>query len=622
MAKTTPAPFDLSDLGAKPLDLSDLGAQPATGPTDGSPIPVEQPPAAPHHPGGFAGQALANLRGTSQGLTGNFGDEALGWLVSKFPALNDLNVTPGNIAGQWKDIIAGRTPRPPDMPPQMTQEQATEYFRDRNKVSRAAFEDEYDIGQAQGATVLAASPVGKAAGLLEPGLTPALVGGAAYGLGASESQAPERQAQDMFWGGAINGAGTALGSGIGRGLGKLPDVVQNWIAKQKLVSPTPEAQLLMKKGVPLTLGQMDPTGVVGQMEGAATSTAGPGPAIKKLRDEAVEGWQRAAMDQGLPPGMDPAEPGMKLSQQQARAYEGFKEAYAPAKAIEVPPYATEVVPGRMAPSGQPLTRAVSMETGLERAAQDPNVDATGDIREAVGRFLQNQMTLLPPEAFDPGGRVTVGTVQKMRSNVRDMLRKALSGSAPNYEKAGLYANAEDYLTQVMEAGMTPEQRAVLQAIDKQYSTHKILQDTLARAGDRPEGFTPNMLDSAIQKSSEVGGYTRGELGGELRAIEQAGRAVLRDPPITGARALMRGPTPTLGGYALQYANLSPRMRQTMLGQMLSDPARVQAMGKYGEQLARAAAKGDDALVTEDFLLGSTDPEYQRLKREAAGAPAP
>lgn len=664
---TSDGGVDLSDLGGEEVDLSDLGGEEvkgASGAPEAQPLNaaakpqytpdgevVEWPTRAP------VSETAATARGFSQGLTSNWGDELLGRFAQAFPS---TNISLDRLGEQWGDILAGRIPRAGDQPNLQGYEANRDYFRNLNAASAAAHPLDYGVGQVAGGIVQAGSPLGKALPLGQPGLGNSMWSGGLAGLGGSNAENVVGQGEDMLKGGLLGGIASMGGEILGRGLTSLATRYS-----KPLVTPTPEAQQLGKYGVELTLGQQDPKSAIGQLEAANTSASFFGPELNALREQSMGNWQNAAMREGMPPGLEPPPAGMPLKQQQARAYEELGEAYAPFKPVEVPPYSKEIVPGRTSPSGEPLTRAVDMQTGFERAVNDPSIASTAETREAVARVLRNELTALPSDALEPGGRVTFGVLQKMRSNIRDQVRNAMMGGAPDPDKAGMFANAEQYITDLMESQLPEDARQALKAIDQKYAQHKVLENALWRAGDKPTGFTPFQLQEAVRSGAPRGAFVRDEVGGPLRELEEAGQAVFQAPPMTGVRPAMVRPqwltapsavflntVPTLRNAALGKLPSQVRMRAggaEALGQAANQrvaetlkalgrsssgattppaealrklAANPQAMGKYGPELQRAQAQGDDALITYDFMRSSTDPEYQRLKREAAGAPAP
>lgn len=589
-------------------------AEPATGGSGRAsiegPTPVQPKPGdalRQKTPAG-GGRATAWMRGASQGLTSNWSDEALGMLTSAFPSLNQ---SVGNTIDQWGDIFAGRIPRASDAPAPMSREQATEYHRGLNRQSATEDPEAFNFGAATGGVVQAASPLGRGTFLGQPGLGAALASGALAGAGAAEGGKDLEQQAAL--GAALSGAGTALGPVVGRGLARLPGLASS--LSKPLVTPTQNAKALMSQGVDLTLGQMNPTSTLGQLEAVGTGTSWAGPAIKAMRDEGMQSWQGAVLREGMPPGMEPPPPGMSLQGQQSRAYDGFNDVYAPIRSQEIAPFTVEQVPtpqksGSMPnwSGGQPLrNRIVIPEEGFKRAVDDPNVLATDDVRGAARRFLDHQLSLVPESAYDPGGKVKAEVVQTMRSNIRSKLREALAGQSPDYKTAGMLANAEEYLTEMMESGLPAESQDALRAADAQYAKHKVIDDTLYRAGDRPGGFTPFDLETAIKKTSEKGSFARGSAGDALRSLSAPAREVFQEPPRTGFALLAA--TPGVANFVTAptayVLNKSPALRSFALGQtplqgvvrrattpLVASKEITKAAGAAGEDVARSLARAE------------------------------
>ena len=109
--------------------------------------------------------------------------------------------------------------------------------------------------------------------------------GAAYGLGAGEGDALD-QAGSTLVGGATGAALTGALSGAARKLGA--------------GEPTADAKALMDKGVKLTLGQQQPSSVLGFTENYALSSLPIlGPGVKAAQREAVPEFTNAAFQEAL-----------------------------------------------------------------------------------------------------------------------------------------------------------------------------------------------------------------------------------------------------------------------------------------------------------------------------------
>ena len=313
-------------------------------------------------------------------------------------------------------------------------------------------------------------------------------------------------------GGGIYGGGKALGA-----LGKA--------ALRGVVKPSAAAQALQREGVEgLTIGQMAPDSILAQLEEASTSTPFVGPLMQAQRQAAKESWQNAVLNKARAPGA-PMSQGGSVQEKLADVYQGFEGAYAPVKAAPVQP----VIKGQQAQ--MPLTEA------LEHSVNDPNALASDDTRRMVGKFLQNQTTLLTPPALEGvgPGQLTAETLLKMRSNIRGAAREALQRQ--DFAAAQLLGNAERAVSMGLESQLPSQLASALKATDRQYGKQKIVSEAVRSAGDSPSGFTPSQLGMALRRATEKGSYARGD-GGELRDLASAGREVFdsRIPP-TGARLL-------------------------------------------------------------------------------------
>lgn len=613
--------------------------EPGTGgsgpPLEVSPMPiVDEPAPVPAQELGLGDQLGAALGALGMGLSSNWSRDASARLASMFPgmdvpvgALVDrlmLNV-PGIPVppGARAKVMEATTPRPGTY-----QEKKQEYIDlyDKRRKAYPGLSLGSEIG---GGIIQATSPLGQSTFLGRPGVGPGMASGALAGLGANETGDFTGQAEDMIRGGLFGGiastAGPVIGRGVGRGLRWLGDVFG---AGEGVVRPTPEAQALMDRGVRLTLGQQDPGSSLGQLEAVGTGTSWFGPNLTNLREAGMDSWRDAVMREGMPPNMPPPDVGMPPAQQQARAYEGFGDEYDKFRSLEVPPYVTEEVPGKLGPDGAPLRTIVNLEEGAARAAQDPGIVATADLREAVDKFLKNQLTKVPKEAYEPGGRVSFGVLQDMRSDVRAALRQALSGSSPNYKEAGLLANAEDYLTSVIESGLPAEAQAALKAADTQYAKHKILEEALYRVGDQPSGLTPAALEAAIKKATAKGGFARGTDGGELRALEQPARKVFQ-PPVRTGWALLSG-TPGVQNFvtgpAAYAANRFEPLRNLALGRTGIQGAvrnARQDVGTLAPLIATEGMKAGGRSMLPNYTVRSAprqdETEQQKKQREQAEA---
>lgn len=385
--------------------------------------------------------------------------------------------------------------------------------------------------------VLATAPVGGAVGAAGKALATraglgaagrvagGLVGGSA-GQGAAEGALMAEEGERLR-GAALGGAGGAILPWAG---GKALRAVSRG------VQATPAARRLMREGVELTPGQMNPDSAIGQLEEAATNVWGIGPMIQRARDGAKQGWQKAARRASLPPSAKPSEANGSIES----VYAQYSPAYDQAKGFPIHPRVM-----RTAGGDQPLANFPAVRGLFTRAARDPNVFADVQTRKAVNAWLQNKLTALPG-AGRTAAAVDSGELLKLRSEIRDQIRTLRNGKSPNDTAASLFENAERSVTQVLESQLPAATKRGLDATDAQYAQYKILEDATRRAGDQPGGVTPSQLSAAVKAATPAGAYARGA-GGPLRKLASSGKAVFdqRTPP-TGARLATLGTAVGLG----------------------------------------------------------------------------
>lgn len=445
-----------------------------------------------------------------------------------------------------------------------------------------------------------------------------------------------------------------------------------------ITKPGAAADFLRKRGVTLTIGQMEPRSAVAQWEEAATSAGAAGPAIQRMRDASKTSWQGAVLDEARAPGMDPMDRSLPIPQRMASIDAGFEPAYAPTKNIQMEPRTSAGVPllerpprqpapplptpGVEAPPPRPAVTPEGYKLGadgryrdpkgrfvpLEKLApelrpppkapdapefgpqeqpsaftsvvDDPTVIVDQNKRDEVRRFLKNQLTVLREDAVD--GTVNSNALTKMRSNIRKEIRR----KSEDADAVNLLESAEDQVTDVIESSLPQSARDALRAADSQYRKFKVVEDAVYQSKDQPDGFTPHQLSTAIRKGEEKGRYTQGG-GGDLRDLAANAREVfdMRIPP-TAARMLALGP----GKYIfppLALALNTPRGQQFMLGELPSQRALRTAEGRMAallsgrvphEAVARAALpepEGPQMSVASAAQLDSIRPPLTEEQRK-------
>lgn len=332
--------------------------------------------------------------------------------------------------------------------------------------------------------------------------------GAAEGALMSEGDRLRGAAAGAAGGAILPWAGGKLLRGVSRG-----------------IQATPAARRLMNEGVELTPGQMNPDSAIGQLEEAATNVWGIGPMISRAREGAKQEWQRAARRKALPPGVKPSEANGSIES----VYAQYEPAYDKAKGFPLRPAVMREAGGDL-----PLASFPQVRGTFKQAAYDQSVFADDTTRKAVDGWLQNKLTALPGAGRGPDP-IDSADLLKLRSEIRDQIRKLRSGRTPNEAAADLFGNAEKSVTEVLESQLPTATTRGLQATDAQYAQYKILEDALRRAGDQAGGLTPSQLSAAVKQATPAGAYARGA-GGPLRKLAASGKSVFdqRTPP-TGAR---------------------------------------------------------------------------------------
>lgn len=399
-------------------------------------------------------------------------------------------------------------------------------------------------------------------------------------------------------------SGAFVGAALPYGLGKAGGLMRK--GYQGLVKTTPAAKKLSQEGVDLTIGQMAPESLIGQMEELATDLPVLRQAIGARRGAARGQWQGLVLDEARAPGAAKLNPAAAVDDRLSAAYESFDAAYAPIKAKMVFPAVHN------GGNGIPLQSTKKTQGAFARAVSDPEVLATPQTRRMVGGWLENQLGILPGGTQRPGliKRVPAEQLLKIRENIRGKIREKLSGANPDHEAAQLLGNAERAVTDALETQLPAESSAALKAVDAAYRKHKIVSDSVRRAGDSPAGFTPAQLSASVKASTPEAAYARGE-GGRLRELAQTGREVFESSiPKTGVRAI---PLMASAPVTIPMAMLASTKRGTKLLtgstrgqqklQQLEDQIRRRILQAGGPEALEEGAAGAGALVNTSFRGG-------------------
>lgn len=275
---------------------------------------------------------------------------------------------------------------------------------------------------------------------------------------------------------------------------------------------TPEAEMLMGKGVEMTPGQANPKGMYAQFEEATQSAPFVGGAIKAAREHGEESFVKASIREAAPPGAKIADapPAQMLDQ----AYKAFEPLYAKAKGFQLKLTNKSGV-GVKESLGRDLEKAVSQK------------GPTTAVKDEVRSFVENEFSR---------EMKTTGDLLKFRSEIRSRIRQyGQQEGVAAADAAKILRQIEGATTTKLESQLSGDALDALRTADASYGKYKVFEDAMYRAKDRPQGFTPTQLSTSAREATDPGAYARGA-GGVPREMAQAGQKTLemRVPP-TGAR---------------------------------------------------------------------------------------
>lgn len=385
-----------------------------------------------------------------------------------------------------------------------------------------------------------------AAAKLAPAVSRAPALARAVGVGATE--------------GAVQGAVTAgpdergeatyLGALTG---GAFPAVGAAYRAVRAGVRPTESARALTRQGVELTPGQMNPEGMLGQLEETTEALPFVGPMVRGARQEGWRQTQKLVAESAAPPGFASAIPDNPNKAIDALR-KGYNQAYKPLEDIAVTPY--------------------GLSTGFKNAVKDRSTLVKEDDVRSVTRFLKNELT-----AIQGRGELKSGDLLRIRSNIREQLRaRDLTTGSER-----LLINAEKAVTNSLQSQLAPEAMAALKAIDNQYAKFAVFRRAVEKGKDSPAGFTPSQLSTAVKEATDAGEYAAG--GGLLRQVSgPAADVFATTQPKTGRMVATLGAL-GLGGYSAYQDPTGAALPLAGLGLLYGTAAgRRAALGQSGLQL--------------------------------------
>lgn len=343
--------------------------------------------------------------------------------------------------------------------------------------------------------------------------------------------------------GAVGGA--ALGAAFpvaGKVLSKVAEPIR----------ALPEAVDLIKRKVRLTAGELNPDTWLGQMEQALTSAPYFGPKLAARRNQAMQDFRTRVTEEASAPGatIRPSDDVNELYDQARQSWDQpYEETVGQYQQLDphiVGPFPPRIPGAQSIPLHSGTWGAGAAEAATQRGY--PGTFVTEADRAAAAQNVANQMSGV-------GLTSTSGReLQAARSNLRTSARDAETPGQRRLTKA-----AADELTASLESQLRPADAARLRELDARYPNFVALRDAVRRAGDRPGGWTPHQLSTAVRTATEEGEYALG--GGPLRDLSKAGAKVFAArSPETGARAVTVGRMPgTKAATALALNQVPPEV---------------------------------------------------------------
>jgi hypothetical protein len=481
---------------------------------------------------------------------------------------------------------------------------------------------------------LKADPNGRVGGVLGAAAPLAIPG---MGIEALTARYAPMLAASRVASGALQGAGQGyiMGDPGNRGASTVAGLIGGGVIPaagsavnviRRGVNPTPAARQLLDAGVDLTPGQMNPAGTLNKLEESARTLPIVGPAIEKARGDAQAQFQKAVMQDAAAPGSKLQTPPGDINKLFDEAYRTYEPLYDQAKGFPIYPKIVNQ-------NGVDIP----LPNALRYATQDRSVQIGNKERKQVADWLDNQLTQL--SHAHPGKLLDSEDLLTLRSTIRTQGRQYNNGSSVAERATGqLYNNAEDAITKTLESQLPADAMNALNAADTGYAKLKVVEDAVARAKDRPGGFTGNQLSEAVKGSTTKQRYARGQ--GNLRDWSSAGQEIFstRTPmtgatlaPVLGTAAVgyahpavaaplvggLAGLTLTQLGRKMAAGNTAPQRALNTVAQRISDAAQRagNAAGLSPMQQAAVGAAGNDVLrgALVDRQLQSNEPVPSPLK---------
>lgn len=335
------------------------------------------------------------------------------------------------------------------------------------------------------------------------------------------------------------------------------------------ITPTPEAQFLLNRGMDLTPGQLRKGGAFDQLETAFENVPVIGQIIKAPKSKVEEDLRHALIQESAAPNavIPKAE---KASEMLDAAYDSFDPAY---KTVHGFPLVLQ--------NGKPVIvnvgQNVRMDKELQSAVNSRSVMATADTRSSVNNWLKDQLTKPIKNSED---------LLNIRSAIRLQIRKIKPTDNDASAKRELLENAENVVTKTLNSQLPPNLMDNLRDVDARYANYKVLENAIFKGG---EDFTLPQVERSMKQAADQSVYARGG-GSPLRPLVEAGKSVTAQTlPQTGARLAPLFATAGILGTGVKSI-LAGLPAAGLVG---TQTGRTLARGGYGWQKTAAGRPLDD-----------------------------
>lgn len=411
-------------------------------------------------------------------------------------------------------------------------------------------------------------------------------------------------------GGALGGAGGAVAAKLAARQLPSPETPRllSDIAKEtghplpmvaRGITPDPEAQVLQRYGVPLTLGQMQPKGIASEAEEAALRVPVLGKSIEAQRQAAEQGWRDAVINEARSPIEGPVGPGgaidklHRIKQEFSRAYEQIAEK--PAAALATHPESGELVHPREA---------------FEAILRDPSYQAGDADLGVVRRLFEDQLGKM--ERMQ-GAEKTIKA--RLLMNMREHLRDAAQNARLNGNNAtsSMFQDAADSMSGGLRGTIPAKDVEFLNKTDAAYSKFMKVAGAAKRAARNAEEgeFGPKQLSAELEKAYGMKFATDPNAGASLRDLARAGKyAFTPREPMTGHGERLKGALGLALGPQVERANRDPATQALF---MLA----AQRAAQNGPKMQPPAAGAIERALAE--VLGRTPASAASVSPEVSAA---